>query len=292
MPVRPERLKALLTPVLLGVLLGAVIWTTREPPESEGSGRAITVTPAEVAHLQARWQRENERPPTPEELRGAVDSFVRDEVFYREALARGLDRSDPTVRLTLIRKMKLLAAGQADTQVITVEKLLEFYGRRQEEYRIPARFSVVQVCFTNGADPGRAPQQAEALLEQFQRQEPEPDALAEAGDVTPLEQLILDVTAPELEERLGTVFAAAVLPLPENTWSGPIPSEYGLHLVKIINRIPSRIPMLYEVRPQVEADLRSEFLKTAEDQAYQEIGSRYPVLIRRDARRLLEDGAP
>ncbi len=37
------------------------------------------------------WQ----RPPTSEELEGLIRDRVREEVYYREALALGLDKDDP-----------------------------------------------------------------------------------------------------------------------------------------------------------------------------------------------------
>ena len=40
------------------------------------------------------WQ----RPPTPKELRGLVDSYVKEEIYYREAIKLGLDRDDTLIR--------------------------------------------------------------------------------------------------------------------------------------------------------------------------------------------------
>jgi peptidyl-prolyl cis-trans isomerase C len=292
MNLTSNRLKPLLKILLLGALLAAVVGALRGPPGADNSSPEISVTLAEVAHLQARWQRQWKRPPTLQELQGAVNGYVRNEILYREALDRKLDREDPRVRLALVQKMQLLAAGRADAQEVTDEDLTAFLSLRKEQYRIPARLSVHQVYFKDDGEPGQAQERAEALLEEFRLKEPDEATLAEAGDPTMLARTHLNVTAPELEKQLGAEFAAAVLPLPENTWSGPIPSAYGQHLVKVTDRTPGRLPTLQDVRGKVETDLRYETRKAAEEQGYLEVAGKYRVNISSDAQQLLEGNSP
>ena len=47
---------------------------------------SITIGPERVAQLAAGYEAVWKRPPTDNELRVMVDNFVREEVFYREAL--------------------------------------------------------------------------------------------------------------------------------------------------------------------------------------------------------------
>ena len=54
----------------------------------------------------------------------------------------------------------------------------------------------------------------------------------------------------------GPTFADELLTLPtDGTWSGPIPSGYGIHLVSVVEVQPGRVPELGEVRGAVERDL-------------------------------------
>src|SRR5207248_7665707 len=46
---------------------------------------------------------------------GVVERAVDDEILYREALARGLDRRDPSVRFRLVEKMRFLVEGENGT---------------------------------------------------------------------------------------------------------------------------------------------------------------------------------
>ncbi len=271
--------------IALGALLAGVVWAVQGPPGSDGSRPEIIITEAEVAHQLARWERLWRRPPTNEELRQAIDSYVRNEILYREALARDMDREDPRVRIALIQKMQMLAAGQADARGVTEKEISAFFALRKEKYRIPARVSLLQVFFRDGEN-SRA--RAEKLLAQFQEQEPSEAILREAGDSTMLETVQEAVTALDLEKLFGTEFTAEVLSLPEGKWSGPVRSGYGLHVVKIFDRTPGRIPELAEVRDKVKSDLQYEARRASQEQGYQEIAGKYRVVISNRAEQMLQ----
>src|SRR5688572_8267161 len=94
-------------PLVHFVLLGAALfalnaWLT--PIE----GKQIVVGEARIRAIAENHRRTWQRAPTREELDALVDEFVREEVFYREALARGMDREDNTIRRRLRQKMEFL----------------------------------------------------------------------------------------------------------------------------------------------------------------------------------------
>ena len=79
-------------PLIHFMILGAVLFLafglsseTDQPGE-----RRIVVTPEQVDQLAARFSRTWLRPPTPGELDGRIERYVRSEIFYREAQAMGL----------------------------------------------------------------------------------------------------------------------------------------------------------------------------------------------------------
>jgi len=269
----------------IGVLLAGLFWAVKGPPGSDGVRPEIVVTEADVAHQSARWEKMWGRPPSVEELKKAMDGYVRNEILYREALARGMDRQDPRVRMALIQKMQMLAAGQADARGLTDKDLAAFFALRKEQYKIPARLSVTHVFFKDGDD---AQARAEKLLAEFIEKEPSDALLREAGDSTMLEATHEAVTAEELEKRFGTDFTAEVLSLAEGKWSGPVRSAYGLHVVKVFGRVPGRIPDLAEVRDKVDNDLRYEAGKASEEQGFQEIAGKYKVAISDGAERMMQ----
>ena len=58
----------------------------------------IVISAARVATLADGFARTWQRPPTEQELQGLIEDYIRDEVFYREGRAVGLDRDDVVIR--------------------------------------------------------------------------------------------------------------------------------------------------------------------------------------------------
>ncbi len=274
--------------LVLGTLLAGVFWAVQGPPGADASRPQIVISDVEVAHQVARWERMWGRPPSAEELKKAVDGYVRNEILYREALARGMDRQDPRVRIALIQKMQMLAAGQADARGVTDKDLAAFFALRKEQYKIPARLSLTHVFFKDG---DTAKSRAEKTLAEFLAKEPSEALLRESGDATMLALTHDAVTATDIEKQFGTDFTAEALSLTEGKWSGPVRSAYGLHLVKVFDRVPSRIPELAEVRDKVENDLRYEEGNAAEEQGFQEIAGKYEIAISDAAEQMLRGEA-
>ena len=84
-------------------------------------------------------------------------------------------------------------------------------------------------------------------------------------------------TQDEIRESFGNDFAAGVLALEPGQWEGPIKSSYGFHLVRVLQRAPSRVPELAEVRQQVTNDFKNRRLQLASDSYYEKLRQRYRV---------------
>jgi parvulin-like peptidyl-prolyl isomerase len=273
--------------LLLGLLLAGVFWVVKGPSGNDGNLPKIVISEVDVAHQAAMWERVRSRPPTREELKQALDGYVRNEILYREALARGMDREDPRVRMALIQKMRMLAAGRADASGGTDEDLAAFFALRKEQYKLPARLSVTHAFFKNNDE---AQARAEKLLAEFREKEPEPASVRRAGDTSMLGTSHEGVTATDLEKVFGTDFTAEVVSLTEGEWSGPVRSGFGLHVVKVYDRVPGRIPELAEVRDKVANDLRYEARKASQEQGFQEIAGKYQVAMSDAAKKMLSGG--
>lgn len=275
---------------LLGALLAGGAWVVKGPPGQGEDDSRIVVTEAVIAHERARWLKQWGRTPTEKELRGAVEAFIRSEVLYREALARGMDRADPRVRLALIQKMEMLSAGRADAQAVTEADLAAFFALRKERYRVPAQVSVLQVLFKEREGAGEPA--AKELLVQFAQADPDDAAVQAAGDATMLACIHRDSTALALSREFGQPFVTALRALPTGQWSGPVRSGYGWHVVKVEAWEPARIPALEQVRERVANDLRYEARQASEEQGYLEIASKYQVMISDGAEARLETSRP
>jgi hypothetical protein len=274
-----------------GLLLAlAMILVRGTPGDSEDASRVV-FSEADVAQVNAKFMRTWNRPPTAVELRKGFAQYIRNEILYREALARNLDRADPTVRLAMVRKITMMGTAQAEAAELMDEEIQAYFALRKERYRIPARVNLMQVYLSKDKRGDSVQADTTQLLESFRQREPQPGELAGLGDSTMLESVFTEMSAQDLDRIFGGEFGAAVLALTPGKWSGPIESGYGLHLLKVTHRTESRIPDLTEVGQRVIADMRYEGRKAAEDQFYAEIAPRYQTLYDEAALSALEEGS-
>jgi hypothetical protein len=260
-------------PLLHFLILGAGLFGLTQGPEQEGT-RQIRVTGAQVEQLAAQFSRTWMRPPTGEELAGLIERHIRSEVFYREALAMGLDQDDPYVRNRLGQKLELMLDDlSADTDPVD-ETLAQYLREHAERYRAPARVSFQQVYL----NPERRPRLEDdgALLLGRLRAGADPAGL---GDVSLLGQAFDGATQPEIARQFGDAFAEALLELAPGQWLGPIPSGLGAHLVRVTERQPGRLPALDEVRLQVLRDWQDQRRREQKEQVYARIRQRYEITV-------------
>ena len=78
------------------------------------------------------WQ----RPPTEEEVKSLVEDFVRNEIYYREALAIGLDRDDAVIRRRMRQKMEFIFEDISALADPTDEELQAFLKKHSEHYLV------------------------------------------------------------------------------------------------------------------------------------------------------------
>ena len=83
----------------------------------------------------------------------------------------------------------------------------------------------------------------------------------------------------DLFRDYGPDFARALESNPVGVWSGPVPSPYGWHLVKIESRKARLTPPLDEVRDQVKDAFLAEARKRANADFLRKLRQRYRVEV-------------
>src|SRR5436190_12888058 len=81
---------------------GIVDKRSAEAPEK------IVVSASRIENLSDGFARTWRRPPSKEELKGLIEDYIRDEVFYRAGRGAGLDRDDVVIRRRVRQKMEFL----------------------------------------------------------------------------------------------------------------------------------------------------------------------------------------
>jgi hypothetical protein len=216
----------------------------------------IVISAARVEALAASFATIWMRPPTPEELKGVVDDYIAEEIYYREAIAMGLDQDDTVIRRRLRQKMEFLSEGAATATEPTDGELRAYLAEHAEKFLEPAELSFVQVLFSTEKRGDRARPAAEQLLAELQAGRG-PANLAEAGDPTLLPGVMQAASPQVIANAFGSDFAARLAEAPVGQWTGPLQSAFGLHLVRVDDRKAGAMPAFEQIRPVVLRERQS-----------------------------------
>jgi hypothetical protein len=267
--------------VAIGTVL-ALVWIVLSGVLATDEGRAIAIDEGEIELLASTFERQWQRPPTEQELRGLVDARVREEVLYRQALAMGLDRNDVVVRRRMVQKVELLTQDLATMGDPPEEELRAWFTQRAEDYRVPPLVSFRHVYFNEDRRGVAAEADAEALLASIRTGDVSDREALESGDRFMLAAEYRLRRPEEIAREFGTRFADAVATL-EPGWHGPIRSGYGLHLVLVTEREEGRIPEYERVRERVLTDYQRERRERANALLYEGLRNEYEVTIDEEA---------
>jgi hypothetical protein len=280
-------MRALLRFLALGGLLFAVVRFLGPP------GPLLVPSPLEVAALERDWQLRTGRRPDPDERRRLREVALDDEMIYREALVRGFAERDGLVAQRLARNMRFvepagstrardelrddaLALGMHETDLVVRRRLIQklvleiegrarvepserelesYLERERDRFRSAARVRISQVFFSARSGEGAAERALEALRNHSAGSPP-------AGDAFPVPRDLPSRSEAQLAATFGPAFASAVFELAPGGWT-PLGSSFGVHLVRVLERIEERDGDLFEVRGAVRDALLSERAEAA-----------------------------
>jgi parvulin-like peptidyl-prolyl cis-trans isomerase-like protein len=238
----------------------------------------IIIGQSKIEHLASTFARLWHRPPTEQELAGLIEDYLREEVFYREALALGLDRDDTVIRRRLRQKMEFIAADSAAPLEPSDDELRTYLQAHARTFAIEPRFTFRQVYLDPRRRGGHLSRDVARLLIELQQGQSTPD-LAALGDSVLLAPEFENMSATEVRTLFGEPFVTALSTLPPGQWQGPVPSGYGVHLVYVIDRTQERTPELSEVREAVRREWANAQRIAANEAFYQRLQQRYTVTI-------------
>jgi PPIC-type PPIASE domain len=245
-------------------------------PSGRQSAR-IVVTQDDIDQMTGTFARTWQRPPTEEEVERLVEDFVRNEIFYREALAIGLDRGDTVIRRRMRQKMEFIMENISDQAEPSDKELLAFMETHPDSFLLDPQIAFRQVYVNADRRGTNAMSDARKILAQL-NDGVDPDTV---GDPIPLDAEIELSPLWDIRRRFGEEFIRNLLDLKGGKWVGPVRSGFGLHLVFVKNRVNARMPALREVRETVKREWALARQKELKDATYKEIRERYVVTVER-----------
>lgn len=265
------------SPVLHFLVLGGILylvqarWAPREAAPKEAAPREAAPRPIEgladeeILYREARARGLDRSMPVRQRLIQNMRFLQIDpagksgaEDLYRQAVEIGFDRTDPVVRRYLVEQMRLLAQAGDRPDTFTDAELQDYLERNAERFSVPA-FVRLSHVFLDADRRGEAIEKdARRLLARLRAGRISPEAAPELGDpFFPGHHPAL-AEQSDLEKIYGADFAAEAMALPAKVWSGPLRSAYGLHLVWVHEIVPGELPRLADVRSRLTLELAHE----------------------------------
>jgi hypothetical protein len=266
-------------PLVHFLLIGAAMFLAFQLGGREAEKpNEIVVTQGAIESLVLSWEKTRQRLPTAEEREGLVESYIRQEVLYREALAMGLEREDTIIKRRLGQKMTFLFEDVTDLAEISEEQLQQYLEENSERYRVDPQFSFSHV-YLNADRRGEAVvEDARRILAEL-RESPSEEKAANLGDPFLLSHRYESLPAWEVAKMFGDEFAENIAAVDPGRWEGPLRSGYGLHLVLVSERIEGRMPELAEVRDAVTRDLTARLREENSRAFYERLRERYTITV-------------
>lgn len=263
-------------PLLHFLFLGGLIFVlyTAVSDPVPAPTNTIVIGPERIEQLSKSYEAVWRHPPSADELNGIIDDAIREDVYYREALALGLDTNDAIVRRRLRQKMEFLSDSGAQLLEPTAGELEAYLLANEATFRRSPHLAFEQIFL--GQDP--LPERVEELLTELQSDSvAEPFSLA-SSSLLPTQ---LGLSSPEkVNGVFGENFFGQLLELPRGMWAGPVTSAYGVHLARIGERVEASQPTLSEIREIVVRDWKASKAQEIRELHYAKLRGHYVVEIR------------
>lgn len=262
--------RVLREPLTHFVAIGLAIFVVSHAIEARQSRYNIALGEADLQRIATSYTQQYGAPPSRDQMRTMVGNAVREEIYWREGLALGLDRNDEIVRRRIAQKFDFLQQDQAAPREPNAAQLTEWYAAHKERFAEPRRVSFEQRYFA----PDRRGESAAKALAQAALRSDLP------GDAFPGPPTAVALSRDEIERIYGgTGFGEAVFKAPVRHWSGPFRSGFGWHVVRLTEDRPAHMRSFDEAREDVRRDWIEADRRVRNDAAWQALRARYTVAL-------------
>lgn len=239
----------------------------------------IVLTEDDLRQMNAAWLAQGRPTPTPEEMRRLIESKVREEILYREALALGLDKGDTIVKRRLAQKMEFLTEDLTSVRDPKTEELKAWFKEHRERFALPPRLSFRHLYFSPDREGKQVKEVAASARERLAGKPADSPLTTSLADSFMFQDSYRDRTPEQVADVFGRTFAAALFQLTPGSWQGPIESGLGWHIAWVESITPGRAPAYEEIESDVKSGWIEEQRADSRRRAFDAMKARYEVIL-------------
>ena len=269
--MRNKILRILREPVVLFFLFGFIFFLVYTILENriDRSDREIIISKAQIQLLEETFTKTWNRPPTEQQLEEQIENLIKNEVYFKEAVAMGLDNSDPAVKMRLRTLIEMMMDDMA-TVYPSEDQLKKYLSEHPDKFRIDPRMSFEHIFF-----PEDEKEVADLQLYNINNNLSVDES--SFGNLSLIPAQFSNETYSGVKRTFGEVFAEGIFKLDTGKWQGPVRSAYGWHLVFISEYVAGKLPELSEIWDLVEREWSFEQRNLKKEEQYQKMKEEYYV---------------
>ena len=229
----------------------------------------IIIPDDEILGLIDTWRDQVGRDPSDEEIVRIINNLVNEEILYREALKLDLDKNDRIIKRRLAQKVEFLKQDDREPSLADLEK---FYEENKSKYAIENLITFSHHFFNQDNPEIKA---RESLIKISNGDGVDSDPFILGNDLNLMSK-------SDLQKNFGNSFYENLSSMNENQWSGPIASDYGLHIVYIKKKVNGYVPGFNQIYQKVYSDYLIMSRRENVINFLDEIKQEYEVIINPD----------
>ncbi|MBM7614973.1 peptidylprolyl isomerase [Alkaliphilus hydrothermalis] len=211
---------------------------------------------------------------SPEGKQKLVEELVNQELFYLDAINKGLDKDEAFVNEVEKMKENLLKQYAINLAIkdVTVSEadVAGFYTENKDKFISPESVHASHILVDDEATANSILEEINDGLsfEEAAEKHSKCPSKAQGGDLGSFQRGRM---VPEFEEAAFAMEAGAI--------SKPVQTQFGFHLIKVMEKQPSEVSPLEEVKPQLTQQLVTMKQQEVYYNKIEELKNQFPVKI-------------
>ena len=204
-------------------------------------------------------------------------NYIENEILYREALERNLDKDDYAIRQLLIDKLKYTMSDSVNIAEVSKEVLEKYFNANKSKFanesQITLTFGHIYLNPQNHEDIDSV---AKKILVEINTLSYD-KSMSTKGDTFYAGNYFNNLTKVELSKSFSRSFVSELVKLPKKRWS-ILKSGFGVHLIYIVD-IKMRETKFEDVKSRVKNSYIIEKNRNAYKEFYKKIKDKYQIII-------------
>ncbi|MFA5334383.1 MAG: peptidylprolyl isomerase [Candidatus Omnitrophota bacterium] len=203
-----------------------------------------------------------------------LDDMISEQLMYKEAVKRGLNRDREVKELIEEARSKILVAKLLETEgrktAVSEEKINEFYQMHKDDFVTPLKMRASHIMVDTEAEAREVQQKLNAGgdFAQLAREYSKDPSKDRGGDIG---YFVKGQLMPQIEE--------VALDLQVGQTSDIIRTKFGYHIIRMTEKIEPRTVELPEVRDAIEKELKDLSQKRMMDDMIRSLRSKAHIKI-------------